>query len=46
MTDKEFEREVKSLVEMLNNLRLIKDKGRRRWLKAEIRYQLTELMKD
>ena len=46
MTDEEFEKEVQNLVEMLNNLRLIKDKGRRRWLKAEIRAQLITLTKD
>lgn len=46
MTDEEFEREVSDLVEMLKNLRLIKDKGRKRWLKAEIRYQIVRLTKD
>ena len=46
MTDEEFKREVESLVENLNTLRLIKDKGRRRWLKREIRSQLIGLMKD
>lgn len=46
MTDDEFEREVQGLVEMLSHLRLIKDKGRKRWLKAEIRAQLSVLLKD
>lgn len=46
MTDEEFRKEVQDLVEMLNSLHLIKDKGRKRWLKAEIRVQLTKLMKD
>lgn len=36
MSEEEFKKEVQDLVAMLNNLRLIKDKGRRRWLKAEI----------
>jgi hypothetical protein len=31
---------------MLNNLRLIKDKGLKRWLKVEIRNQLNQLMND
>jgi hypothetical protein len=46
MTDEEFKREVQNLVEMLNNLRLIKDKGLKRWLKVEIRNQLNQLMND
>jgi hypothetical protein len=46
MTDEEFKREVQNLVEMLNNLRLIKDKGLRRWLKIEIRNQLNQLLND
>ena len=46
MSDEEYEKEVKDLVEMLNNLRLIKDKSRRKWLKAEIRYQIYLLTKD
>jgi hypothetical protein len=46
MTDEEFKREVQNLVEMLNNLRLIKDKGLRRWLKVEIRNQLNQLLND
>lgn len=46
MTDDEFEREVQSLVEMLNHFHLIKDKGLKRWLKAEIRAQLRDLLKD
>lgn len=46
MSEEEFKKEVQDLVAMLNNLRLIKDKGRRRWLKAEIIIQLRALMKD
>ncbi|MCM1139735.1 MAG: hypothetical protein NC453_14300 [Muribaculum sp.] len=46
MTDEEFEKEVKDLVEMLNNLHRIKDKGLKRWLKAEIKEQLRKLLKD
>lgn len=46
MTDEEFKREVESLVDNLNNLRLIKDKGRRKWLKREVRNQIIELIKD
>lgn len=46
MSDEEYEREVKNLVGMLNNLRLIKDKGVRKWMKAEIRYQVYLLTKD
>ncbi|MDE6801434.1 MAG: hypothetical protein K2J07_04905 [Muribaculaceae bacterium] len=46
MTDEEFKREVESLVENLNSLRLIKDKGRRKWLKREIRDQIIALIKD
>lgn len=44
MTDDEFKREVADLVELLNSLRLIKDKGRKRWLKAEIRNRLRLLL--
>lgn len=46
MTDEELEKEVKDLVEMLNNLRRIKDKGRKRWLKSEIKEQLRKILKD
>ena len=46
MTDEEFKKEVDDLVEMLNTLRLIKDKGRTKWLKREIRYQLIKLTQD
>lgn len=46
MTDEEFKKEAQDLVDMLNILRRIKDKGRRKWLKAEIRHQITILMKD
>lgn len=37
MSDEEFVKEVKDLVEMLNILHEIKDKGRKRWLKVEIK---------
>ncbi len=46
MSDEEFAKEVKDLVDMLNNLRRIKDKGRRPWFKAEIKEQLRKLLKD
>ena len=46
MSDGEFEKEVRDLVEMLNNLHRIRDKGLRKWLKAEIRYQLIKLLED
>ena len=47
MTDEEFEKEVKDLVEMLNNLHRIKDKfGLKRWLKAEIKEHLRKLLND
>lgn len=46
MADEEFKREVESLVTNLNNLRLIKDKGRRPWLKKIIRAQIAVLLKD
>lgn len=46
MTDEEFKTEVKDLVEMLNNLHRIRDKGLRPWLKAEIKEQLRKLLKD
>lgn len=46
MTDEEFKKEVQDLVDMLNILRRINDRGRKRWLKAEIRNQLRLLLKD
>lgn len=45
MTDEEFEKEVKDLVEMLNSLHLIKDKGLTKWLKREIRAQLIKILR-
>lgn len=45
MTDEEFKNELQDLVAMIENLRLITDRGRQRWLKAEIRAQLTKVMK-
>ena len=46
MTDDEFKSEVQSLVEMLNNLRLIKDKGRRNWLIRELRVLFNLLIRS
>lgn len=46
MTDEEFKKEVQDLVDMLNILRRITDRGRKRWLKAEIRNQLRLLLTD
>lgn len=46
MTKEEFDREVQDLVDMLKNLRKIKDRGRRAWLKKEIRRHLNGLMND
>lgn len=46
MTDDEFEKEVNDLVEMLNDLRLIKDKGLTKWLTREIRDQLNKILKS
>lgn len=46
MTDEEFEKEAAELLGMLKSLQLIRDKSRRRWLKAEIRNQLNQLIKD
>lgn len=45
MTDEEFEKEVRDLVEMLNNLHRIKDKGLTKWLKREIRAQLIQILR-
>ncbi|MBD5294862.1 MAG: hypothetical protein HDS25_01125 [Bacteroides sp.] len=46
MTEEEFEKELDDLVGMLRTLRLIRDSGRRRIFKAEIRIQLNRAMKD
>lgn len=46
MTDEDYEREVTDLAEMLRNLRLIKDKGRRKWLVKIIREKIVELTKS
>ena len=46
MTDEELKKEVQDLVEMLNSLHLIKDKGRARWLKREIRAHLIKILKE
>ena len=46
MTDEEFEKEVKDLTEMLRILRLIRDKGHRKWLRREIRSLVVKLTKD
>lgn len=44
MPDEEFEKEVSDLVEMINNLHRIADKGRAKWLKREIRALLIEIL--
>ena len=44
MTDEEFEKEVRDLVEMLNNLHRFKDKGLAKWHKREIRDQLIQIL--
>ena len=46
MTDDEFEKEVRDLVEMLNHLHRIKDKSLTKWLKREIRDQLIRIIKE
>lgn len=46
MTDEEFKKEVQDLVEMLNILHLIKDNGRTKWLRREIRAQLIKILKE
>ncbi|MDE6235334.1 MAG: hypothetical protein K2M56_06255 [Muribaculaceae bacterium] len=46
MTDEEFKKEVEDLVDMLNSLRRIKDKGRTKWLKREIREQFIKILKE
>lgn len=45
MTDEEFEKEVQDLVEMLSSLHRIRDKGRTKWLKREIREQMIKILK-
>lgn len=42
----EFEKEVEDLTAMLRSLRLIQDKGRRKFLKQEIRLLLNTLIHD
>lgn len=44
MTDEDFQKEVQDLVDMLNSLHRITDKGRTKWLKREIRAQLINLL--
>ena len=46
MEDEEFKKELNELNQMLKSLRLIKDREHRRRFKAEIRVQLTRVMKD
>ena len=46
MTDEEFEKEVRDLVEKLNNLHRIKDKDLTKWLKREIRDQLIQILRE
>lgn len=42
----EFEKKVEDLTAMLRPLRLIQDKGRRKFLKQEIRLLLNTLIRD
>lgn len=44
MSDEEFEKEVRDLVEMLNDLHRIRDKGLTKWLRREIREQLRKII--
>ena len=46
MSDEEFKKEVQDLVEMLNNLHRIRDKGLTKWLKREIRERLIKILKQ
>lgn len=46
MTDEQFQKEAQDLIENLKNLRLIRDKGRRKWLKVIVKEQLRILIKD
>lgn len=46
MEDEVFKKELEELIAMLENLRLIIDREQRRKFKAEIRVQLTRVMKD
>lgn len=46
MQDEDFEKGVKELTDMLHSLQRIKDRGRRRWLKVEIRVLFNRLLKD
>lgn len=46
MTDEDFKKGLDDLTEMIAILRRIKDRSRRKWLKADIRFLLRELMKD
>lgn len=46
LEDSEFEKEVDDLVAMLHSFRLIQDKGRKQFLKREIRTILNLLLRD
>lgn len=46
MEDEVFKKELQELIGMLKNLRLIRDQEQRRKFKAEIRVQLSRVMKD
>lgn len=46
MSDEEFEKEVTDLVDMLNNLHRIRNRGLTKWLKREIREQLIKILKE
>lgn len=46
MSDEEFKKEVEDLIEMLNNLHRIRDKGLTKWLKREIKSRLINILKN
>lgn len=46
MTDEEYEEKKRDLARLLDNLRLIKDRGRQKWLILEIRALLEEILEN
>lgn len=46
MTDEEFEKELEDLMELFRDLRLIKDRGRKQWLRAVIRDLVSRLLRS
>lgn len=46
MSDEEFKKEVKDLVEMLDNLHQIRDRNLTKWLKREIRAQMVRILRE